>query len=55
LLTGTLQSLLVNVRPTDPLTFVAVIGLFLVMAALAAAIPALRASRLSPTVALREE
>ena len=31
------------------------VGLFLVMAALAAAIPALRASRLSPTVALREE
>jgi len=48
-----IQSLLVGVRPSDPMTFVSIAGLFLVVAAAACGIPAYRASRLDPTVALR--
>jgi putative ABC transport system permease protein len=55
LLTGALRSQLVGVRPTDPLTFVSVAVLFMAIAALAAGIPAWRASRLDPTTALRQD
>ena len=54
-LTGVMRSLLVGVEPTDPATFAVMAGGFLVVAALACGGPALRASRLDPVVALREE
>jgi len=50
-----LASMLVEVKPTDPVTFVAVAALFLLIALLASWLPALRASKLDPTTALRQE
>jgi putative ABC transport system permease protein len=55
LLTRVLVSMLVEVKPTDPVTFVSVALLFLAIAFLASWLPALRASRLDPTTALRNE
>ncbi|HEX6650566.1 MAG TPA: FtsX-like permease family protein, partial [Pyrinomonadaceae bacterium] len=54
-LTRVLTSMLVEVKPTDPVTFASVAALFLVVALLASWLPALRASRLDPTTALRNE
>jgi ABC-type antimicrobial peptide transport system permease subunit len=54
-LTRVLASMLVEVKPTDPVTFVLVALLFLAIAFLASWLPALRASRLDPTTALRNE
>jgi predicted permease len=54
-LTRVLASMLVEVKPTDPVTFVAVAGLFLFIAVLASWLPALRAAGLDPTTALRQE
>jgi ABC-type antimicrobial peptide transport system permease subunit len=52
---GVLESLLFGVEPTDPLVLSGV-GLLVLMVALAAtAIPARRATRVSPTEALRAE
>src|SRR5215211_1351598 len=53
--TRVLASMLVEVKPTDPMTFVLVALLFLVIAFLASWLPALRAARLDPTTALRNE
>jgi predicted permease len=54
-LTGMMTAMLFDVRPTDPITFGAVVAT-LVAAALAAAwIPARRAARVDPLVALRYE
>jgi putative ABC transport system permease protein len=53
--TRILASMLVEVRPTDPVTFVTVAVLFLVIAFLASWLPALRAAGLDPTTALRNE
>ena len=55
LLTRFLTSLLFGVTPTDGVTFVAVSLVFFVVAMLAALIPALRAMRVDPLVALRYE
>ena len=54
-LSGTLRTLLVGVNATDPLTFVGIGGLFLVITVVACWIPARRAAALDPNVALREE
>ncbi|NJL27892.1 MAG: FtsX-like permease family protein, partial [Thermoanaerobaculia bacterium] len=49
-----LASLLFGVSATDPATYVLVAVVLLVVAALACLVPATRASRLDPTVALRQ-
>lgn len=54
-LTRVLASMLVEVKPTDPVTFVSVALLFLVIAVMASWLPARRASGLDPTTALRNE
>jgi predicted permease len=54
-LTRVLASMLVEVKPTDPMTFASVAVVFLIIAVLASWLPALRASRLDPTIALRQE
>jgi putative ABC transport system permease protein len=54
-LTHTLRTLLFEVRPTDPLVFATVTLVLAAVGLLAAWIPARRATRLDPLVALREE
>jgi len=54
-LTRVMASLLFGVSATDPITFVVVPVVLLATAMLATYIPALRATRVDPTVALREE
>src|SRR5262249_37779711 len=54
-LSGSIESLLFNVRPNDPLTFGAVGALLALIACAAAAMPAVRAARVDPMLALRSE
>ena len=54
-LTRVMTTMLVGVTPTDPATLVAIVVLFTCVTVVACAIPALRASRVDPIVALREE
>jgi putative ABC transport system permease protein len=54
-LTRVLRSQLYGVSATDPLTFVAVIVLLVLVAALACLLPARRATRIDPMIALRGE
>ncbi len=54
-LTRLMQSLLYQVRPSDPETFVIVSLALVAVAILASAVPAYRATRVSPLVALRTE
>lgn len=55
MLTRFLTTLLFGVTPTDTLTFVVVSGVFFVIATVASLIPALRATRVDPLIALRNE
>jgi putative ABC transport system permease protein len=52
-LTNAMRSMVVGIRPNDPFTFVVIGVTFFVIALLACGIPAYRAARLDPTVALR--
>lgn len=49
------KPLLFNVQPTDPLVFGGVIAVLLLAATLASLIPAIRAARVDPNVALRSD
>src|SRR5579859_1407566 len=50
-----MSSLIYQIAPSDPLTFVAVAALLMVVGFLATIIPAYRASKVDPMVALRDE
>ena len=54
-ITRFLEGMLFGVRPLDPVTYLAVIGLLLAVSLLAGYIPARRATRVDPIVALRCE
>jgi ABC-type antimicrobial peptide transport system permease subunit len=54
-LTRFLATLLFGIQPTDSVTFVVVSAVFFVIAMVAALIPAIRATRVDPVVALRNE
>jgi len=47
--------LLFNVKPTDPLVFAFVIAVLFAAGMIASLVPALRAARVDPNVALRSE
>jgi len=52
-LTRLLSSLLFHVQAADPVTFVGVAALFCAIAAVACLVPARRATRVDPMIALR--
>jgi putative ABC transport system permease protein len=54
-ITGVIRSMLVAVAPTDPITFASITLLFLAVVIVAAIVPALRAARVDPAVAIRQE
>jgi putative ABC transport system permease protein len=54
-LTRYLEGMLYDVTPLDPLTYVAVVVLFLVVTSIASYVPARRATRIDPLTALRYE
>jgi predicted permease len=54
LATRSLSTMLFSIKPFDPLTFLATAGLLLCIGMLAIYVPALRAARVDPMVALRE-
>jgi ABC-type antimicrobial peptide transport system permease subunit len=54
-LTRVMSTLLFGVSPTDTITFTAVPAFLALVALLASYIPAFRATRVDPLVALREE
>jgi ABC-type antimicrobial peptide transport system permease subunit len=54
-MTRFLQSMLFDVKATDPFTYVAIAGLLTVVTLLACLVPAHRATRVDPLIALRHE
>jgi putative ABC transport system permease protein len=54
-LTRAMATMLIRVKPTDPMTFVIMTMVFLAISALASYLPARRAAGMDPTTALREE
>jgi ABC-type antimicrobial peptide transport system permease subunit len=50
-----IQNVLFNTRATDPLIYASVIALVIVVSAIALIVPARRATRVDPLVALRAE
>jgi putative ABC transport system permease protein len=55
MLTGVMSTLLYEIEPTDPMTFVAVAALLVLTTILASLVPSARAARVDPLVALRHE
>jgi len=54
-MTRAMTSMLIGVKPTDPVTYAAIFVLFIVIAIIACLVPARRAAALDPTNALRSE
>jgi ABC-type antimicrobial peptide transport system permease subunit len=50
-----LRAVLVGVSPSDPLTFVGIVMVLAIAATLGCAVPARRATKVDPMVALRHE
>jgi len=50
-----LESLLIGIEPTDPITYAGVIGVLMLVAAAACLVPARRAASMDPATTLREE
>jgi putative ABC transport system permease protein len=55
LLSRSMTTMLFNVRPRDPAVYAAVSFVLIAVALLASYLPARRASRIDPLIALREE
>jgi ABC-type antimicrobial peptide transport system permease subunit len=54
-LTRLMQTLLFDVSPSDPVNFVGVAALMIIVAAVASLLPAIRATQVDPIVVLRDE
>jgi ABC-type antimicrobial peptide transport system permease subunit len=54
-LTRVMKNLLFNVSPTDPVTFALIVLLLIAVALIASYIPARRAARVDPLLAIRAE